>query len=61
VAARLRRDLGRDVALESGRYGEFTVLVDGEVVVSGGPLAVLAVLPPYERVLAAVRTRLGSR
>jgi len=43
-----------------GRYGEFTVLVDGETVVDGGPLAVVGVLPSGPRVVAAVRARLSG-
>ena len=61
MAARLRHDLGCDVSLESGHYGEFSVLVDGEVVIAGGPMTMLAVLPPYGRVLAVVSAKLGSR
>ena len=58
VAARLRKDLARDVFLEHGDYAEFTVLVDDEVVVEGGAMTALGILPPYERVLAAVRAKL---
>jgi hypothetical protein len=60
VAARLRRDLEQEVVLEHGDYGEFTVLVDGDAVIRGGPMAMLAVLPRYERILEAVRARLGE-
>jgi hypothetical protein len=58
VAARLRKDLAREVDLEHGDYAEFTVLVGGDVVIEGGPMTAFGVLPPYERVLAAVRERL---
>jgi hypothetical protein len=60
VAARLRKDLARDVFLEHGDYAEFTVLVGDEVVIHGGAMTALGILPPYERVLAAVRERLGT-
>jgi hypothetical protein len=60
VAARLRRELGADVDMLHGRYGEFKVLVDDAVVVDAGKLAMLGVLPSTGRVLEAVRTRLGS-
>ena len=60
VAARLRKDLARDVALEHGDYAEFTVLVGGDVVIEGGPMTALGILPSYERVLAAVRERLAK-
>ncbi|MEO8192923.1 MAG: hypothetical protein ABI681_03660 [Gemmatimonadales bacterium] len=45
MAADLRRELGVDVQTESGHYGEFKVMVDGEQVASGGPLAFLGVMP----------------
>lgn len=43
-----------------GRYGEFKVLVDGEVVVDGGALTAVGVLPSGRKVVAAVRTRLSQ-
>ena len=43
-----------------GRYGEFQVLVDGEVVVDGGALAALGVLPSGRNVVAVVRTKLSG-
>ena len=36
MAARIRRELRIDVDLVHGKYGEFKVLVDGNVVVDGG-------------------------
>ena len=59
VAARLRRELGVDVEMVRGRYGEFKVLVDGETVVDAGALAALGVLPSGRKVLEAVRARLS--
>jgi len=41
----------------NGRYGEFKVLVDGEVVAQSGTLGFLGVLPSVGSVLAAVRNR----
>jgi len=61
VAARLRRELGVDVEMARGRYGEFKVLVDGEIVIDPGALAVLGVLPSGQKVVAAVRSRLTSQ
>jgi len=60
VAARLRRELNADVDMVKGRYGEFKVLVDGEVVVDGGALTAVGVLPSGRKVVAAVRTRLSQ-
>ena len=60
MAARLRRELGRDVDMVKGRYGEFKVLVGDEVVVDGGSLAALGVLPSGRKVVDAVRAKLAS-
>ena len=59
MAARLRRELGIDVSTVHGRYGEYTVLVDDMVVVDGGPLVALGVMPPARKTVATVRTKLG--
>jgi len=58
VAARLRRELGSDVEMIKGRYGEFKVLVDGQTVVDAGALAALGVLPSGRRVVDAVKAKL---
>jgi hypothetical protein len=60
VAARLRRELGTEVELIRGHYGEFKVLVDGETVIDAGALAALGVLPSGRKVVAAVRARLSA-
>lgn len=54
----MRRELGIEVDMVRGRYGEYRVLVDGETVVDGGALVVLGVMPPARRTLALVRERL---
>jgi len=56
----LRRELGVDVEMIRGNYGEFKVLVDGETVIDGGALAALGVLPSGRKVVAAVRVRLSA-
>ena len=59
MAARIREALGVDVEEQSGAYGEFTVLVDGQSVRSGNPIATaFALVPPATEVIAAVRHRL---
>lgn len=58
VAARLRRQLGIEVDTVRGHYGEYTVLVDGEVIVDGGPMVVLGLLPRARTVVDRVRARL---
>ena len=59
MAARLRRELGIDVATIRGRYGEYKVLVDGQVVVDGGPLVIIGVMPSARKVVDEVRARLA--
>jgi len=60
VAAKLRRDLGIDVEMVHGRYGEYKVLVDGQTVIDGGALTVLGVLPAGRKVVEAVRAHLSG-
>lgn len=55
----LRRELGIEVALEAGAYGTFTVSVDGEEIIDGGPLAFMGVLPRLADVRDRVAQRLG--
>ena len=43
-----------------GHYGEFKVLVDGDLVADGGSAAFLGVLPSAKKVVEAVRERLLS-
>ena len=43
AAAEIRDELGEEVELENGHYGEFKVFVDGREVVSAGALAFLGV------------------
>jgi hypothetical protein len=60
VAAQIRKQLGIEVEEQAGAYGEFTVLVDGESVLSGNMMATMfAVLPPASQVVARVRERLS--
>ncbi len=59
MAARIRRELKTEVEMVRGRYGEFKVLVDGEVVVDAGAKAILGILPTGKKVVEAVRRRLA--
>ena len=58
MAARLRRELGEEVDMVHGHYGEFKVLVDDAIVVDPGAKAVLGILPSGRRIVEAVRARL---
>ena len=45
-----------------GQYGEYKVLVDDAVVVDGGPLVILGVMPSSRKIVDIVRDRvLGTR
>ncbi len=43
-----------------GTYGELKILVDGTIVVDGGALAFLGVLPSGRRVIEAVKAGLSE-
>jgi hypothetical protein len=60
VAARLRRELNTDVDLVKGRYGEFKVLVDDKVVIDGGALVTLGIMPSGKKVVETVRPLLAN-
>lgn len=60
MAARLRRELKTEVEMAYGHYGEFKVFVDNDVVIDGGALAALGVLPSGRKVVEAVRSRLSA-
>ena len=55
----MRRELQTDVDMVKGHFGEFKILVDGEVVIEAGPLAGLGVLPSGRKIVEAVRSRLS--
>jgi hypothetical protein len=61
VAARLRRELGTEVEMMRGRYGEFKVFVDEVVVFDAGALAILGVLPSARKVVNIVRERVREQ
>jgi hypothetical protein len=61
VAASLRRDPRFEVETVEGRYGEFTVLVEGEEIISSGPLGFVGVLPSVRRVRDLVEQRARGR
>ena len=56
----MRRELMIDVDAIHGRYGEYKVLVDDDVVVDGGPIVMLGVMPSSRRIVETVRGRLAS-
>ena len=60
MAARIRKELETEVDMIRGRYGEFKILVDEKIVIDGGALAVLGVLPSGRKILDAVRACLTS-
>jgi hypothetical protein len=56
----LKRELGLQVELVEGRYGEFTVLVDDQPIVRGGALTFLGVMPSLRKVREVLRRALDS-
>ena len=60
VASALKRGLGVGVERVEGHCGEFTVLVDGEQVVSGGAPGFVGVLPSTRKDLESVERKLAD-
>jgi hypothetical protein len=60
VAAKIRRELGIDVNMLRGGYGEFKILVDDQTVIDGGAWGALGMLPSGKKVVEMVRSRLVS-
>jgi hypothetical protein len=60
AAATLRRDLGVEVRTVEGRYGELSVLVDDEKVVSTGRLGFLGILPSVRKIRDAVAQKMQA-
>lgn len=44
-----------------GQYGEYKVLVDGDVVVDGGAMVIVGVMPSARNTVAKVRARLSTQ
>jgi hypothetical protein len=61
VAARLRRELKTEVDLVKGRYGEFKILVDDKVVIDGGALVTLGIMPSGRKIVDTLRPLISSR
>ena len=55
MAKALKRELGVEVELVNGRYGEFTVEAGGETIADAGPLGFLGILPSTKTIEDAVR------
>ncbi len=60
AAARIRRELNADVEMVRARYGEFTVVVDGQVVVDPGLKVIFGVIPSTDTIVEEVRSRLAA-
>jgi hypothetical protein len=44
-----------------GRYGVYHVMVDDEIVVDGGVISIIGLLPPPRDIIEQVRARLEER
>jgi hypothetical protein len=60
VAARIFKELGIQVQLEHGAYGEYKVILDGQVIIDGGAKVIIGVYPSTSRIVEAVRSRLSG-
>lgn len=60
MAASLKRELNVEVDVVEGHYGELSVLVDNERVLTAGPLGFLGILPTRRRIREAVEQKLSA-
>jgi len=56
----MEKELGVPIEKRSGAYGEFSVLVDDQIVLSGGPAVWLGIMPTADDVVRRVRERLSA-
>lgn len=61
MAASLKRDPRLEVETVEGRYGELTVLVEGEPIISSGPLGFVGVLPSVRKIRDLVERKMRER
>jgi selT/selW/selH-like putative selenoprotein len=65
LATELRERFGASVSVEEGKFGQFDVLLDGEVVASKGRTFLRRMLthgaPPQEQILEAIERHLAVR
>jgi selT/selW/selH-like putative selenoprotein len=65
LATELRDRFGGTVAVEEGKFGQFDVEMDGEIVASKGRTFLRRMLthgaPPQDRILAAIEQHLAAR
>ena len=57
----LKRELGLQVELAEGHYGEFTILADDQPIVRGGALTFVGVMPPLREIREVLRRVLDSQ
>jgi hypothetical protein len=50
-----------EVETVEGRYGELTVLVEGEPIISSGPLGFVGVLPSVRKIRDLVERKMRER
>jgi hypothetical protein len=56
----LKREFDIEVELVEGRYGEFTMLIDGEPAITNGVLGFVGVQPSLKRIREQVERSLNS-
>jgi len=61
VADRIKNELGVPVEKVHGSYGEYKVLVDGNIVVDGGTKVIIGVFPSSDKTVGAVKAALAEK
>lgn len=58
MVASLKGDPRFEVEVVEGRYGEFSVLADGELIINSGPLGFVGLLPSVRKIRDLVERRM---
>lgn len=64
LADELRKQFGADVRVEEGKFGQFDVLLDGDLVASKGGFWARKLkhgAPPQEKLMASIREAMADR
>ncbi len=59
MAAKIKRELNIEPEMVHGKYGEYKVLVDNDVVIDAGYKVILGIFPPSNEIIGAVRKKLS--
>lgn len=60
MAKKIKKELNADVKMVHGRYGEFKVLIDNNVIIDGGAKVILGLMPSAKDIVEAIRRKAAT-